>query len=111
HRYLASYDPQIAQKASIGNPIVLQALEGTSFDLQADLCLGGAAARLEVRYDRSTWRGQRAWKTRHGDVDLPDLGIQRVRGSCVVPLGSTRLLSTAVEGDRVVLVLLTANEG
>jgi hypothetical protein len=104
--YVGDYDVEIAEKASIGNPIVYRALEGISLDVQASLAGGGTALSCEVRYDRAVWRGVRAFATTHGAVELPDLGLQRFRGSCVVPLGSARVLSVATENDRVVAVVL-----
>jgi hypothetical protein len=106
HDYVGDFDVEIAEKATIGNPAVYRALEGIALDVQASLAGGGTALSCEVRYDRSVWRGVRSFGTVHGAVELPELGLQRFRGSCVVPLGSSRILSVATDGDRVVAVVL-----
>ena len=108
HRYVGDYNVEIAKKAAIGDPRIFEALEGTTLDVAGAVTSDGGALALDLRMDRSTWRESRRVRTRHGEIECPSVGMDRVRGSLVVPLGATRLAGLWLEGDRVVLVLLTA---
>lgn len=109
HAYVADYDVEVAEKAAIGNPIVKEAFEGLSFDADVVPAAGGDALACEVRIDRSDWRGLREVRTRHGDVECPTLGLLRLRGSVVVPLGASRVAGLWVEDGRAWVGVLSAN--
>jgi hypothetical protein len=108
HRYLGDYDVEIAKKAAIGNPRVFGVLEGVSLDVEANGFSNGSALALDLRFDRSTWGETRRVNTRHGPLELPSIGLHRVRGTYLVPLSATRLAGLWTEGDRAMLLLLTA---
>ena len=109
HSYVADYDVEIAEKSMIGNPIMRQALEGLSVDLEASPALGGAALVCNARVARSTWRGMRTVWTRSGSIECPSLGRQLWNGSAVIPIGATRIVAAGADGDTITLFLLTAN--
>ncbi len=110
-RYLADYDVEISLRATIGNPIVNSVLEGVVLDADAVPASNGAGIACQLRFDRSTWDGVRTVPTEHGPIECPDLGLLRVRGALVIPVGATRLVGVGIEGDVATLVLLTANVG
>ena len=106
--YLGDYDVEVAEKSSIGNPIMHRVFEGSVLDVRGNLVTGGDALSCEVRFDRTTPRPVRAISTPYGPLECPSLTVLRVRGSAVVPLGATRLLGVALDGGEVTLVLLSA---
>lgn len=108
-RYVRDYDVSIAQQVFLGNAVPGEVPVGLSLDVSAGSAAGGAAVACEVRLDRSTWDGARTVRTTHGDVDCPTLGLLRLRAGTLVPLGETRLVGVAVDGETATLVLLTAN--
>src|SRR5205814_1009453 len=83
---------------------VFSVLEGITLDATADTTSDGAAISVDLRLDRSTWRDLRKTATRHGDLELPSIGLQRARGTYMLPLGGTRLAGFWTEGDRADLV-------
>jgi hypothetical protein len=85
---------------------MLRAHEGLALDVDAAAAAGGAAVACEVRCDRAAWRETRAIGTPFGEVQLPGVGYQRVRGSFVAAPGTSRLLSLGIEGERLVAVVL-----
>jgi hypothetical protein len=107
-RFVHDYDVEVAEKSSIGNPIVATALVGLSLDVEAGLVGNGSGVVCEVRLDRSTWEGARSAPTSHGVIECPDLGLLRLRGGLAMPLGSTRLVGVGVAGTEATLVLLSA---
>jgi hypothetical protein len=109
HTYVSDYDTEIAEKASIGNPITRTAFVGTSFDVWAHATGRGGGVTLDVRLDRSTDRGSRQVPTPHGDIECPSHGVLRMHGFTVLRNGSTRLLCANLEGPEITLVLVSAS--
>lgn len=109
HAYVADFDVEIAEKSFIGNPILHTWLEGTSFDVVAEPTADGAGVWCELRFDRSVSRGTRSVSTRFGALELPSVGLERIRGSFALPLGATRIVGASIEDGRVTLVLVSAN--
>lgn len=107
--YVGDYDVEIADTSKIGNPVVFHVLDGLSLDLWPQATAGGGAVAVETRLDRSVWRGAREVPTLHGALDFPDVGILRLRGHRMVPLGATTLLAAGSEADVATLVLLAAS--
>lgn len=107
--YVGEYDVEIAQAAIIGNPIMRSALVGYSCDVGCRPAAGGAAVACDLRLDRSTWNSSRDVKTEHGDIECPTLGISRLRGSTVLPIGSLRIVGATLERGIVTLTILSAN--
>src|SRR5262245_11052239 len=106
--YVGDYDVEIAEDARIGNPVVYDVLDGLSFGARPFLVSAEDAVSVDVRLDRSDWRGSRSVPTVHGAIECPSLGLLRFRGHRLVRLGSTVLLGAGVEGDHATLVLLSA---
>ncbi len=107
--YLGDYEVEIAQAASIGNPVTQAVLLGSSFDVLSSLTLDGKAVATEVRWDRSRLREMRRVPTKFGDIEAPSIALQRFRGRTVVPLGGTVLLSASLWEGEATLVLLTVS--
>ena len=107
--YVADYDVEIAADSSIGNPIVRSVLDGSSFDVDCRLAAGGAEASIDLRFDRSTWRSSRQVKTGSGDIECPNIGLSRIRGSTLIPLGQLRIVGATLEAGVVTLTILSAN--
>jgi hypothetical protein len=104
--YLSDYEVEIAQDARIGNPVVGRFGEGLMLDVGASLAGSGNALVCEVRADRTAVREMRSIHTRHGDIDLPNVGLVRFRGGVVVPVGGARLLTTWTEEGRTAALVL-----
>jgi hypothetical protein len=108
--YVADYDAEIADEATIGNPVVRQVLDGLSLDAWPVRVLEGGAYLVETRVDRSSWRGSRDVVTSHGAIECPHLGLTRIRGDVVVRAGETRVVFAGLDGDAMTFVLLTVTE-
>ena len=93
HTYLADYDLEIAEKSTIGNPIIRQVLAGLSVEVDACPVLDAGALLCNARIERSTWRGLRTVWTRSGSIECPSLGRQVWNGSAVIPIGATRIVA------------------
>ena len=109
HAYVADYDVEIAEGAVIGRPIVRRAFEGLSFDVQGEPAPGFDAVACTLRVDRSTWNSSRFVSTQNGDIECPTLGIARIRGGTVVPIGSLRLVGATLEHGLVTLTIVGAS--
>lgn len=107
--YVADYDTTVAEKAAAGHPVVRSVFEGISLDVRVPRISGGGAVACLLRLDRSWPRGTRQVASPHGVIECPSLGIARMRGETLIPLGSTRLVGCNLEGSEVTLYLLTAS--
>jgi hypothetical protein len=106
--YVGDYDVEIATGALVANPRILQAFEGTCFDVQAVPTARGGGVLAEIRLDRATLRETRKAPTAFGEIECPSHGVLRMHGSTVIPLGATRLVCANLDGDQVTLVLVSA---
>jgi hypothetical protein len=106
-RYLQDYEVEIAQKASIANPVMRDFLEGVQVDLTGRLCSGRDVATLEVRFQRALGRDVRVLETEHGPLELPEVGLYQFRTTITAPLGATSVAGVAGDGARRTLVLVT----
>ena len=107
--YLQDYDVEIAQEATIGDPIRGGVAEGCSVWMRA--CLDDAAngARLDLEINRTAVsRPIRKVETEHGPLDLPVLGLTRVYTSVWVPLDRTVVLGGSTAGASPCLFLVRA---
>ena len=107
-QFVGDYDVEVAEKAAIGNPIVKTVLDGVSFDVEAVECAGGASLVCDVRLDEASWRGSRLVETRHGAIECPSIGVRRVAGTLVVPVGGTVVAGLWIDGDQATVALLSA---
>ena len=106
-RYLQDYEVEIAQQASIPNPVMEEFLDGVQVDLTGSLCSGRDVAMLEVRFQRTLAREVRVLETEHGPLELPEVGLVQVRTTISAPLGKTSVAGVAGDGPRRTLVLVT----
>ena len=106
--YVADYDIAIAQGSLIGKPIARRVLDGFSFDVGVRPAAGGALAAVELRLDRATWLSSREVATPYGAIECPTIGIARIRGGALVPLGSRRLVGATLFGGVVTLTIVAA---
>jgi len=99
--YLGDYDVEIAQEATIGDPIRRSAFSGMSVELLALLDDGAKGARLDIQLNRTQVREpMRRVDTEHGPLELPELALTRVRSTMWVPLGQFVILGGATAGDK-----------
>lgn len=106
--YLADYAVEIAEDASIANPIVRTFLAGMVFDIWPSMASGRDSAQMEVRCTRSsTAKSNRNAQTPHGTLELPELDVFRVRTSAQIPFGRTAILGAAGNGKRTQVLLVT----
>jgi hypothetical protein len=106
--YVAGYWSTVADGAVQGTPIVSSALDGTSLDVAA-VPSGVDAVLLEVRWDRSDAFEVHRLPTRWGDLELPRIAVARMRGSFVMPYGTSRIAAATVEGGEVGLLVVSAS--
>ena len=83
-------------------------LAGLSFDVECHPAAGGAAVLLTLRSDRTTWDETRQVRTSHGDIECPTLGVSRLRGRTLLPVGSTRIVGATLSNGVVTLTLVSA---
>lgn len=108
HTWVGDYDVKISKGAVIGQPVMSSVLAGFSFDIDSRLVAGGAAVACDLRIDRSTWGGSRRLKTSYGELECPTLGVSRIRGGTVIPLGSQRIVGATFDAGIVTLTILSA---
>ena len=104
--YLQDYDVEIAQEATIGDPIRQSVLEGLAVFAHAMLDDSAAGARLDLRLDRTSLeRPVRRVDTEHGPLELPSMELTRVRTSLWAPLGKTIVVGGSTAGEKPCLFL------
>ena len=106
--YVGDYDVEIAEDSRIGNPVVFDVFDGLSFGARPLLTAAEDAIAVDVRLDRSDWRGSRIVPCVHGPIECPTIGLVRFRGHRVVRMGSTVLLACGVEEGHATLVVVSA---
>ncbi|MFV1958763.1 MAG: hypothetical protein ACC662_05050, partial [Planctomycetota bacterium] len=105
--YVQDYAVEIADGASIANPIVRTAFSGLVVDVIPSLTPGGDAVFLDVRFDATRLHEPiRQGETPHGLVDLPAVDVLRLRTDLVVPLGQTAVVGMGGHGERVRVLLV-----
>jgi len=107
HSYIGDYDVEIAVDAAIGKPVTRDVLAGLSFDVECHPAAGGAAVLLTLRSDRTTWDETRQVRTSHGELECPTLGVSRLRGRTLLPVGSTRIVGATLANGLVTLTLVS----
>jgi len=104
--YLQDYDVEIAQEATIGDPISRHAFSGMAVELRAMLDEGGKGVRLDLQLDRTLVREPiRRVDTEHGPLELPELALTRLRTTTWIPLGRVVILGGSTAGKKPCLFL------
>lgn len=108
--YLQDYDVEIAQEATIGDPIRMEAFSGMAVELQPLLDDGGGGVRLDFQVTRTELAEPiRRVDTEHGPLELPVLAMTRVQGAAWVPLGKTSIVGGSTSGANPCLFLVTVH--
>lgn len=106
--YLADFDVEIAEGATIGDAIAQRAFSGFTATVRAFLDAGGAGARLDLELARGVLdRPIRRVDTEHGPLELPVLKLTRLRTSVWVPLDRTCIVGGSWSGKEPCLYLAT----
>jgi hypothetical protein len=106
--YLEDFEVEIAQKATIANPILQRLQEGTVLDVEPVVTCAGDAVHACVRFTRAAAEDPiRQVPTPFGDLDAPVLHLVRLRADVHLPLGRTGVVGAGADGDRGFLLLLT----
>ena len=105
--YLQDYEVEIAQAASIGNPVFLDVFSGSQLAVAAGLAPDGRTAQIDVDFVRTELPLPLArMNTIHGEIEVPELGIFQLRTAVQATFGRTVLVgSWAHEGRRRLLLL------
>lgn len=109
HSYVGDYDVEVVKDTAIGRAVTRSTLEGLSFDAECMPASEGAAASIELQLDRSTWGASREVPTPYGALECPRLGISRLRGHAVLPLGGHRIVGATLDGGTVTLTIVSAS--
>ena len=95
-------------EADLGVPVAHAVLSGLVVDLEGALASDGGSVQLDVRVTKTRLHTPfRTLPTAHGDVELPELDVFRVRTSVHVPLAATALAGAHHDGERSTLLLVT----
>ena len=97
--YLQDYDVEIAQEATIGDPIRQTVFAGTTVTVAAHLDESARGARLDLALDRTAvQKPVRRVDTEHGPLELPVLELTRLQTSIWVPLGKVTIVGGGTAG-------------
>ena len=106
--YLQDFEVEIAQAASIGDPIRKSLFDGFAAEVRPCLDRGGQGAVLHLRIERTRVREPiRTASTEHGAVELPDMQLTRVNASVWTPLGRTIVAGGCTAGEEPCVFLVT----
>ena len=106
--YLQDYDVEIAQEATIGDPIRREGFSGLAVELEAMLDDGGNGARLDFEVVRTHLASPiRRVDTEHGPLELPVLELSRLMSSAWVPLGKPCVVGGSTGGADPCLFVVT----
>ena len=110
--YLGDYEVEIAQEATIGDPVSRHAFSGMAVELRAMLDEGGNGARLDLQLARTHVKDPiRRADTEHGPLELPEQQLTRLRTSAWVPLDRFRHPGRVDGGRKPVPVPREGNAG
>ncbi len=106
--YLRDYEVEIAQEATIGDPLAATAFSGCAVTVRAFLDAGGSGARLDLQLARTSLDHPiRRVETEHGPLELPVLALTRLRTSVWVPLGRACIVGGSWAGEDPCLFVAT----
>lgn len=106
--YLQDFEVEIAEDAVIANPVVCSFLTGSVLDVLPALTSTGDAVHMAVQFTRGDLvEPLRQVETPHGSVDVPELGVFRLRTGLHIPLGSTAVVGAGTYQGRSLVLLLT----
>jgi len=108
--YLADYNVEIAEGAAIANPVERNFLVGAQMEATAHVTGDGRGVALDVEFVRTEHDGAiRRVETPSGALMLPALGMFRLRGGLVVPVGRPVLFGAQGDGPMRRALLLTTH--
>lgn len=106
--YMQDFEVEIAQAATIGNPVIRTVFSGAQLDLWAGRSTDGGSVQLNVDFLKNAVTTPiRTIATQHGPIELPSVARFRVQTGVQVPLGRTALAASWSEKGRRRLLLLT----
>lgn len=106
--YLMDYDVEIAEDATISNPILQHVFAGVVLDIQPALSSTGDSATLAVRFSRTALEEPvRSFESTAGPIQAPVLRVFSLRTDVDVPFGRTAMVGSASEGGSRTVLLLT----
>jgi len=105
--YLHDFDVEIAQEATVGDPIPNRVFCGMTAEVRAilDRAADGAALSLQVDV-ADVDRPLRSQPTAHGAIELPTLELTRLRTGLWVPLDRTVVAGGATLGGQPCVILV-----
>lgn len=107
--YLSDYEVEIAQDAVIANPVMQLSISGMLLDVESATTSTDGAVDLVLRFMQTRLRDPiREVMTPHGNLEMPQLDVFRVRTALRIPVGRTVLVASTGSGDRRTLLLVTA---
>lgn len=106
--YVQDYDVEIAQAASIPDPIVSTLREGLIFDVRPTLAGSGDLVVLEVRVENArAHRPIETIETPVGTVETPNLELTKLRSILAVPVGRMVVVGGALsDGDENAVLII-----
>lgn len=99
--HVRDMDIEIAERASIADPVVGRRRNGSVIDVRPTLSPDASLVFLTVRYDSSEALGMRTFEPGGkslGVLEQPDDGLSRTRTNLVVPAGRFAVLSSSSFG-------------
>jgi len=107
--YLQDYDVEIAQEASIADPIVQIMHEGVIADVRPTIAGRGEIVVMEVRADAGKLvRPIETAQTDVGRIEVPERDLQKIRTSVAMPAGRTVVVGGTLsepDGDGLLLLI------
>jgi hypothetical protein len=109
YSYLQDYDVEIAQEATIPDPIVQISQEGVIADVRPTIAGNGEIVVMEVRADAAKLhRPIGSKETDVGKIELPEVDLQKIRTSVALPAGRTAVIGgtlSGADGDGLLLLI------
>jgi hypothetical protein len=107
--YLSDYEVEVSEAAAASRPVIQSCLSGSVLDFEGEPTVGSQSVHATVRFTQTKIHTPlRKLSTPHGEIDVPEMDVFRVRATMRVPLGETMVLASAGTNGRHRLLLLTS---
>jgi hypothetical protein len=108
--YVGDYEVEIAEDATIANPVVETQTSGVVLEIQPELTSTRDSVAVRVRFTRSVpAQALRTVRTVLGDIQCPDQRVHELKADVELPLGRAVVAASwAAPGGRRTALLLTA---
>jgi hypothetical protein len=108
--YVGDYEAEIAEDATIANPVVQTLASGVVLEIEPQLTSTRHSVAVGVRFTRSVpAQALRTVRTVLGDIQCADQRVHELRADVELPLGRTTLAASwSAPGSRRTALLLTA---